>query len=165
MMEGYLKRLKSLILPAPNHKHYHLLINELYSKEFVPTIKRDENRAIDGVFLRGELGYKDSTDERPCSFLEMLIALSGRFDGNSGFDPDEAYENFWIMMKNIGLDQYDDVHYSETEVWSILYILENRTYNFNGKGGLFPLKRPRLDQRKVEIWDQMQEWLIENYGI
>lgn len=164
MMEGYLRRLKSFILPAPNHKHYHLLINELYSREFVPIIKRDDNRAVDGIYLRDELGFEDDTD-KPCSVLEMLIALSGRFDGNSGFDPDEVYENFWILIRNIGLDQYDDVNYSGNEVWSILYIFENRTYSFNGKGGLFPLKRPRTDQRGIEIWDQMQEWLIENYGV
>lgn len=164
MKEGYLRCLKNLILPAPSHKHYHLLLNELYSREFIPVIKRDENRAIDGRYLRDELGFEDYKDE-PCSILEMLIALSGRFDGNSGFDPEEAYDNFWILMKNLGLDQYDDVNFSRNEVWSILYILENRTYSFSGKGGLFPLKRPRTDQRKVEIWDQMQEWLIENYGI
>lgn len=165
MTEGYLRRLKSLILPAPNRKHYHLLINTLYFRDFVPMIKRDEDRAIDGLFLRNELGYNDSTDDKPCSFLEMLIALSGRFDGNSGFDPEESYENFWLMMRNLGLDQFDDRNYSERQVWSILHILENRTYAFNGKGGLFPLKKPKQDQRNVEIWGQMQEWLIENYGI
>lgn len=164
-MEGYLRRLKSFILPAPNHKHYHFLINELYSKEFVPVIGKDENRVVDGLYLRNELGCKDSTDDKPCSILEMLIALSGRFDGNSGFDPEEVYTNFWSMMNNIGLDQYDDLNYSESQVWSILYIFENRTYGFNGKGGIFPLKHPKNDQRNVELWDQMQEWLIENYGV
>lgn len=164
MREGYLRRLKSLILPAPNHKHYHILINELFNRDFVPILGRDDNRASDGIYLREELGFEDSTDE-PCSVLEMLIALAGRFDGNSGFDPDEVWGNFWDMMRNIGLDQYDDLNYSKNEVWSILYIFENRTYSFNGKGGLFPLKRPVSDQRKIEIWDQMQEWLIENYGV
>lgn len=163
MTEGYLRQLKRLILPAPNHKHYHILINELFNKDFIPILGRDDNRAADGLYLREEFG--SSLDSRPCSMLEMLIALAGRFDGNSGFDPDEVWGNFWDMMRNIGLDQYDDVNYSESEVWSILYILENRTYNFNGKGGLFPLKRPAYDQRKVEIWDQMQSWLIENYGV
>ena len=165
MREGYLRRLKSLILPAPNHKHYHILINTLLSHAFTPIIERDENRAIDGIYLRSELGFEDPTDKRPCSLLEMLIALAGRFDGNSGFDPDEVWENFWSMMENIGLDQYDDIHYAKDEVWSILYIFDNRTYAFNGKGGLFPLKRPTHDQRNVEIWDQMQEWLIEKYGV
>lgn len=163
MMEGYLRKLKSLILPAPSHKHYHILINELFERDFVPILGRDDNRAADGLYLREEFGA--STDDKPCSILEMLIALAGRFDGNSGFDPEEVWENFWNMMSNIGLDQYDDINYSRNEVWSILYIFENRTYNFNGKGGLFPLKRPANDQRKVEIWDQMQEWLIENYGV
>lgn len=161
-MEGYLRKLKDLILPAPNHKHYHILLNELYNRDFIPIIDRDDNRAEDGLYLRTRMDYED---DRPCSILEMLIALAGRFDGNPGLDPDEVWNNFWIMMHNIGLDAYDDVNYSRNEVWSILYIFENRTYSFNGKGGLFPLKKAKEDQRKIEIWSQMQEWLIENYGV
>ena len=33
----------------------------------------------------------------------------------------------------------------------------------NGTGGLFPLKRPRVNQRRVEVWYQMSEYLMENY--
>ena len=99
MTEGYLRRLKSLILPAPNHKHYHILMNELFEREFVPMLGRDDNRAADGLYLREEFGA--STDSKPCSILEMLIALAGRFDGNSGFDPEEVWENFWNMMRNV----------------------------------------------------------------
>ena len=162
MNELYFRGLKSLILPAPNSQKYDLLLNKLYSEDFTPKIRRDDNRADDGLFLRELYGCYD---DRPCSFLEMLIALAGRFDGNVGFDPDEAYRNFWTLMNNVGLIEYDDRHYSEREVASILSILEDRTYDFNGRGGLFPLKHPKTDQRKTEIWDQMQAWEIENFGV
>ena len=33
----------------------------------------------------------------------------------------------------------------------------------DGFGGLFPLKHAKKDQRKVEIWYQLQNWLMENY--
>ena len=99
MMEGYLRSIKDLILPAPNHKAYHLLVNELYSQEFKVTLDRDRNRAVDGLYLKEELGFE--VWDNKCSILEMLVALAGRFDGNSGFDPDEVYQNFWMMMDNI----------------------------------------------------------------
>ena len=162
MNERYFRGLKELVLPSPNHRRYDLLLDKLYSESFIPLVDRDDNRASDGLYLREFYGYSDTC---PCSILEMLIALAGRFDGNSGFDPDEVYENFWILLNNIGLDEYFDERYSEREVWSILRIFETRTYNFNGKGGLFPLKKPQNDQRNVEIWDQMQAWEIENFGI
>lgn len=162
MNELYFRGLKDLILPAPNGRRYNLLLNKLYSEEFVVLVKRDDNRAYDGLNLREAYGcYND----RPCSLLEMLVALAGRFDGNSGFDRDETYKFFWYMMKNIGLDYYDDNRYSEREVWGILKILQDRTYDFSGKGGLFPLKYPKKDQRNVELWDQMQAWEIENFGV
>ena len=40
-----------------------------------------------------------------------------------------------------------------------------REYSDNGHGGLFPLKNPKKDQRKVEIWYQMTEYINENYPI
>lgn len=162
MNDLYFHKLKSIILPAPNRRSYGLLLNKLYSEEFVPLIERDGNRAADGIYLRD---FEGCTDDRPCSVLEMLIALAGRFDGNAGFDPDEVYDNFWSMMENIGLDYYDDSNYSEREVFGILKIFEERKYNFNGKGGLFPLKKAKDDQRKEEIWNQMQAWEIENFGV
>ena len=164
MNELYFRRLKDLILPAPNGRRYNLLLNKLYSEEFIPRIERDVNRALDGAWLRDYFGSKVTENfEIGCTMLEMLIALAGRFDGNSGFDVDEVYSNFWQMMENVGLDFYDDNRYSEREVWGILKILQDRTYDFSGKGGLFPLKHPEKDQRNVEIWDQMQAWEIENF--
>jgi hypothetical protein len=46
----------------------------------------------------------------------------------------------------------------------ILTNLVERTYQKNGKGGLFPLKQPAKDQRRVEIWYQMAAYLNENYN-
>lgn len=164
--ELYFDWLKDIILPAPNGKRYDRLIDILHEKEFIPMIEMDENRAADGIFLREKFAevYLDFCED-PCSILEMMIALAGRFDGNAGFDPNEAYENFWILIKNLGLDRYHDSNYSGYEVRRILYSFTNRTYEYSGKGGLFPLKNPRKDQRNVEIWEQLQAYLIEKYGV
>lgn len=164
MDDLYYDWLKETILPAPNGKHYNSLIETLYSEEFVPMITTDENRAIDGIRLRDHFseGYDNG---RPCSILEMMIAVAGRFEGNSGFDRGDSYENFWTLVSNMDLDKYYDMMYEDYEVKRKLYIFSNRTYEFNGKGGLFPLKKPEKDQRKVDIWEQMQAYLVENYGV
>jgi hypothetical protein len=33
----------------------------------------------------------------------------------------------------------------------------------NGTGGLFPLKMPKVNQRRVEIWYQMSAFIEENF--
>jgi hypothetical protein len=79
----------------------------------------------------------------------------------------EMYEWFWKILENAGLDLYDDGafygHHGNTEVNEILNKIINREYRRDGKGGLFPLKRTNKDQRKVELWYQMNEYLVENY--
>ena len=37
-----------------------------------------------------------------------------------------------------------------------------REYERNGKGGMFPLKTPSGNQKKVQLWYQLAEYLIEN---
>lgn len=165
--EGYKWQLMRLVLPAPNGKTYTTLLNKLYSMNFIPKIERDENRATDGLMLREDFEWNG---DRPCSVLEMIIALAGRFDGNSGFDEEHARYNFWIMVENLGIDIFDDGYvrknpYSQLKIESIIQNFMNRNYRSDGFGGLFPLKKAKYDQRKIEIWDQMQEWLIEKYGI
>lgn len=174
MDSGYLKWLKRIILPAPSFKSFNLLIDKLYSVPFDPIMNYpdryfniasyDDNRAGDGVYLR--YIYSDITeDPSPCTMLEMLIALGNRFDGCVGFnvrDTKDTRKNFWIMIKNLGLDIFDDSHYEEDDVDRILHIFLTRTYLPNGSGGLFPLRKPKIDQRKIEIWSQLQEYLVEN---
>ena len=161
--EEYLWWLSHIINPAPNGRSYEFLIRKLYFTAFISKVERDENRLLDGMNLRDIYGiYVDA----PCSILEMMIALAGRFDGNPGFDSDQARHNFWILIDNLGLNRFDDNgHFVYTKVYDILQTFVAREYDFDGKGGLFPLKNPKMDQTKVEIWDQMQEWQIENYGI
>ena len=41
-------------------------------------------------------------------------------------------------------------------------MINERSYAFDGYGGLFPLRKPHQDQRNIEIWYQMQAYLMEN---
>jgi hypothetical protein len=147
----------------PSRTHWRLL-RQLYSIEFVYVIDRDDNRAEDGRALRYE--WADEVNfrvdpiwlEHGCSFLEMLIALSRRlaFEANG-----EPHLWFWHLLNNLNLtDCNDRSNYDVHKVDDIVDTVIWRTFDRNGNGGLFPMRRARRDQRNVEIWTQMHEYLL-----
>lgn len=147
-------------------RSYRQLFLRLYRKEFVWTVPNDDNRVEAGKELR----YEFIDDQRivdmdrnwlelGCSMLEMLIALSR---GLSFYADGEPRAWFWHLLSNIGLDDCDDMHMkSDEDIDDILDCVIWRTYDRNGNGGLFPLRRAKKDQRKVEIWYQMSAYLLE----
>lgn len=159
-------------------KSYWILAKTLHKKEFYWTVPNDDNRGQDGKDLREH--YADinnlSTCEAyalhgPCTMLEMLVALSRRIEDTMA-DPDKGDQTvkwFWMLLKNVGLDKFTDEDYAALSgpiiVEQILDKILDRTYRRSGKGGLFPLKKPKKDQRKVEIWYQMCAYLLENYYV
>jgi len=150
------------ILGTPK-RTYQALFLKLFSTEFVWTIPGDDNRAKDGLDLRRE--YENEMGGRTqylqfISVLEVLIALSRRLAFLAG---GEAPEWAWHLLENLNLERCSDPlnlkqsgHISE-----VLDVLVWRTYQRNGRGGFFPLKKPQGDQRKVELWYQMQEYISE----
>ena len=164
----------------PRQSHW-LLAEVLHNRIFEWSVPNDDNRAMDGIYLR-ELyvhdqrantklpGTLDMDPTTPCSMLEMLIGLAFRMNFEDSPDPEHGVGVwFWRLMQNLGLDEFtDEVYTSEPGVREIVEgIVDNvinRNYNANGAGGLFPLKnmKNRQDQRLVEIWYQMSAYLIEN---
>ena len=72
---------------SSRNKSYRKLLMHLHTKEFTYIIGMDSNRYEDGIELRYRFGRENSyheaiiascLDTRPCSVLEMLIALSIR---------------------------------------------------------------------------------------
>ena len=155
----------------PNRSHWDLL-GQLYSTPFTWFVPNDDNRAEDGRELRCE--FLDETDpgsngatnsewlNLECSMLEMIIALARRM----GFDEDKpADDRFWHILTNLGISDYTDAVYNsraKLSVSRILSRLAERTYNYSGQGGMFPLEHPEEDQRNVEIWYQMSAYVLEN---
>ena len=96
-----------------------------------------------------------------CSMLEMLIALSDR----TAFQTDGRLEEwFWRFMHNLELDRYSDDLYEisiQEEVEDTLTRVIWRKYAQDGTGGLFPLRHPDHDQRKIELWYQMSAYILE----
>ena len=81
------------------------------------TIDNDINRADDGKHLRYEFASERSysnyypIDNRPCSVLEMLIALAIRINDEIMWNPDYGDKTaawFWEMIDNLGLGNLDD---------------------------------------------------------
>jgi hypothetical protein len=157
-------------------RSYWILAKILHAKEYYGTVPNDDNRANDGKKLREQ--YSEENDQcpfepidGPCTMLEMLIALAERFEDTMS-DPNEHNRTtkwFWEMLRNLGLDTYEDINYGDLwtteDVDEILNTVLERTYRRSGKGGLFPLKDAKKDQRKVEIWYQMCAYMLENYYV
>src|SRR5207344_3375944 len=139
---------------------YWKLFKQLHTTEFVWLINMDENRANWGKELRREFLIAADAPDNPewreilgCSVFEMLIALSRHLD----FQTDESYQQwFWEMLANLGLDECNDAsNFDPQYVDDILNTFIWRTYEPNGRGGLFPLRKlVKEDQREVEIWYQ-----------
>lgn len=150
-----------------NTDKYRNLLNKLFELPFESHLGRDDDRAEDGLMLRYESPciYSEELAFRECSVLEMLIALSIRIDeeyvGEPGYPHPEKI--FWELISNLGLDLFDDKNFSQTEVFKIVSRWILREFDDNGDGSIFPLRYTTRDQRYVEIWSQMQEYLSENY--
>lgn len=152
-------------LRDPARTHWKLL-RQLYSKEFVWFVPNDDNRAEDGRALRAEfLESQVIFDAKPdwvdlgCSFLELLVGLARRLS----FEADGSSRAwFWHLVKTLGLLSCTDATPCREEyVSQVVDTVIWRTYEPNGEGGLFPMRHTENDQRKVEIWYQLSEWLLQ----
>lgn len=145
---------------------YSRLIQELYETEFIFLMSGDDNRAEDGIALRDEFIQNLRFEVGPhelsfgCSVLEMMIALSVKAEFQTDIRPSQW---FWEFIANLGLSDYYDDQYNQDEVQFKLHNFVWRTYEYNGTGGMFPLKRPETDQRGIEIWYQFSAYLIEKH--
>lgn len=156
----------SVKLRSPSRTYWSLL-RRLYVKEFVWIIPNDDNRLEDGRELRYQF-LEDAGIDDPdpiwmgmgCSMLEMMVALSRRL----AFETEgEAKWWFWKLIANLGLERCSDSKpCSEEKVDETLDAVIWRTYAPNGQGGLFPLRDTTQDQRDVEIWYQLNAYLLEN---
>lgn len=152
--------------------NYSLLLNELHSIEFVWSIPKDENRAIDGINLRKLYIDEENLDDSyfdssiPCSVLEMLVSLSIRCDIElmGSWSSREPGKWFWMMIDNLGLLRCSDDRFSGEYVRQQVGIWLSRDFNKSGVGSPFPLHKSRhSDQRNVDIWRQMNGYLSEKF--
>lgn len=167
--ERYLTWLYSQVgdvrLRRSSKTHWRLL-KQLYSTEFTWFVPHDENRAADGCALRAEWAHEvQATPDHnwlhlPCSFLELLIGLARRLEFNGG-GTSTAW--FWHLIGNLGfLEFHDRSGYSMSFVEVRTRVVCERKYDQFGNGGLFPIRNPEQDQRKVELWYQLCEYILQD---
>lgn len=162
-------------MDEPDHSYW-TLARILHRRNFYWSVDNDGNRWEDGVRMRlifeDETNYSDySCLDGDCSILEMLIALAIRIADTLGTgDNGDIQWWFWRLIENLWeedmvlledgeliLGDYTDYLFCQKlDIWL------DRRFRRSGKGGLFPLRHAKKDQRKVEIWYQMQAYLMEN---
>lgn len=152
-------------------KDFSDLFRLLNKTEFVWNVPNDDNRVADGLDLRmefinyvGEQGLAaDDANAHltdGASVLEVLIGLSRRLS----FEADGTAEGWaWQLIENLGLNLMFNpmTRRKQTFVEGVLADLVWRHYKPDGQGGFFPLIQPKKDQRKVELWYQMSEYIGE----
>ena len=157
---GRLRKSRPGVAPGPTGTY-----SRSSTPEFAWFVPNDDNRAEDGRELRlewaTECGISSDSDwfSLGCSFLELLIGLSRRlcFEGEG-----EVSAWFWHLINNLGLTGFHDrSQFDGSEVDDVTSTVIWRTYDENGDGGLFPLRHASHDQRKVEIWYQLSEYLLQ----
>lgn len=156
--------------PRQSHSH---LASVMHEVPFVPKLRRDQNRASDGMYLRnhftGDTGFIDGFPEE-CSMLELFGGIADRIEF---MYPDNTPDQWFTqLLLNAKLVEYNDFRMellwekSVTKIKNRLAMINDRTYSSNGEGGLFPLPNEDgdfQDQREVEIWYQISAWLSFQY--
>ncbi len=153
---------------------YRKLLKKLDDTQFTWTIPMDGNRAEDGIDLRYRFGrmndYPDAMiasllDDRPCSVLEMMIALAVRCEEHIMYDPDVGDRTrhwFLGMIQSLGLNHMTDRNYIPEYVEDTIRRLLNREYEPDGRGGLYTIPGYDGDLRNIDIWYQMC-WYLNEY--
>lgn len=147
---------------------YRRLLIRLHDTRFRYSIRRDQNRAEDGIDLRRRFAlirdYEDSYErimdclDGPCSILEMMVALAIRCEETIMDDPiygDRTGQWFWGMINSLGLGGMIDTRFEDEYVDDVIERFLKRDYEPDGTGGLFTIRRCEYDLRTVEIWCQL----------
>ena len=151
---------------------YRKLLRHLHDIEFTYSIRRDKNRAEDGMSLRyrfamhcygdAAIDYVLDILDGPCSVLEMMVGLAVRCEKWIMDDPrfgDRTGQWFWNMITNLGLGSVKDERYDARVVDIAIKRLLNREYEPDGEGGLFRVKNCDVDMRSIEIWRQLSRYV------
>lgn len=166
----YFKYLCSQVEFIDDIRRYSLLLYRLHSIEFYAVHPMDENRAGDALGHRLEyerdFNASSAMGGRPATVLEVLIGIAIRFSFIvSKIDEDLTKHCFWHLLDNLGLEQMSDDNYhqmgGDVAVEEIISTWLSRSYSIDGEGGIFPMDRPRFNQREVEIFYQMNQYVSD----
>lgn len=170
--EEYFNWMYQLVFANEKRRSYRKLLKYLNSVEFTYILDFDSNRAEDGMDLRYRFGYEHDyngpmiaayLDDRPCSILEMMVALANRCEEQIMDDPHAGCRRgqwFFSMLASLGLSGMNDENFVKSDAEEIVSRFLSRQYKRNGEGGLFTVNS-RHDMRNVEIWYQLN-WYLDS---
>ena len=184
-MNSYFQWLCDSVNCNREHESYYILLGYLHSVRFIIKKANDINRAHDGRKLLYEYledcNYQSNESEKniaciddSCSILELFIGISKRMAFELAEDDlgdDDFVKYFWEIIDNLNLYDFDDSKFATdctantNKIKKIVERFNNRTYSKNGEGGIFPLIKTKNNQRKIELWYQMQEYINEKYAL
>ena len=158
------------------------LCTVLHTTLFNAIIDADENRIADAEDLRMEWAQSQTDNEQEqdllaygidmemedsCSMMELLVILSRMMAYEMMESEYEAGTGKWFkeMLGNSGLDEMTNELFDVDRTGDILLTINLRKFGRDGEGGFFPLVYAVRDQRKIEIMDQMNDYLMDNYDI
>lgn len=156
------------------YERYTKLFKFLADTEYRWVHPYDANRAEDGLYLRSM--YEDTVDyfdqyfgDVPpyATLLEVMVALAIRCENEIMYDPDEGDRTsmwFWIMIKNAGLDMTDE-SFNDIRATRIVNKIMKNAYGDHGEGGLFLCHFCNEKVSKMDIWQQMNVYLNENFPV
>lgn len=168
-------------LTAEGPDGYLHLCEILQGTYFVSLVEFDENRADEGRLLRTEWADTDGdismleTELIPytCTMLELILVMARRMQYEMLDSQYEAGTGKWVkeMLENAGLAYWRndifsiDPEYSESQIRKRASDIIYRHYAHNGEGGFYPCSWISSDQRNMELLNQMNNYLAENYDI
>lgn len=172
--DEYLDFLIDYVGSANGEFSYNRLLSVLYNIEYYFLMDMDSNQRNNAVYLKKSLADENGIRccaLNYCSVLDILIYLADHM----AFDIDpldcqltgiDIY--FWELIENLGLSEFSDQEWvdrsSDNAVKFIIDRWLNRKFKRNGIGSPFPLSSKRFgDQRYLELWDQMNCYIFENY--
>lgn len=155
-------------------ENYSLLLSKLAFTEFRSSVERDSNLIGHVQYsLRDEfddeaifLNIAANSQRGPISLLEIMIVLSVKAeDIMQGFDNVNCSRWFWSMLSCSQLIMYSNDNFNESKVDEIIERILDRTYDWDGRGGLFyipfsPGVTYGRDLRETELWYQLM-WYID----
>lgn len=145
---------------------YTNIIEMLFNKNFFWSVQHDVNRSFDGTQWRHafmndtEYVLQDYELGREAKVLEVLTALADRmsfiiYDPHIDLEPNLP-RSFWLLIDNLDLKPRKNGNDIKVDKWL------RREYSPSGVGGLFPLSEwVKKDQRTVELWYQMMDYIEE----
>ena len=171
---------------------YHNLLVRLFQTDFNEIRPFDNNRAVNGKYLRYYFDYNRDdfasndpapyhnngdfyyqTQNIPCSILEMMIALAKDIDVQYLYSTNcRLLIWFWIMVESMGLankiDGYWNIESDCSEVDWILRAFNLNAYELSPTGDyyptvlLFPIRNIEGYQQVQNVWEQMLIWYNNN---